>query len=98
AADSSAIEGKSEDAIRAALEHTHVFGRVLPEHKYALLKAVKQQHVTAMTGDGVNDIPALVQADAGLAMGSGSDATKDASDIVLVNSNFMTIVSAIRSG
>ena len=98
AANSSAIEGKSDDAIRASLETTHVYGRVLPEHKYALLKAVRGHHITAMTGDGVNDIPALVAADAGLAMGSGSGAAKDASDIVLVNSNFMTIINAVRSG
>ncbi len=98
AADSSTLASKSGDRIRAALETTSVFGRVLPEHKYALLKAVKGHEITAMTGDGVNDIPALVEADAGLAMGSGADAAKDASDIVLINSNFMTILNAIRAG
>jgi Ca2+-transporting ATPase len=71
---------------------------VLPEHKYALLKATKNYEITAMTGDGVNDIPALVEADAGISMGSGTDAAKDASDIVLLDSNFHTIVSAIRIG
>lgn len=97
-ADSSSIAGKSTNKIREALVNTRVFGRVLPEHKYALLKAVKGVEITAMTGDGVNDIPALVEADAGLAMGSGADAAKDASDIVLINSNFHTIINTVRSG
>jgi P-type Ca2+ transporter type 2C len=98
AADSRVIANKSPSQIRKSLVYTKVFGRVLPEHKYALLKAVKGYEITAMTGDGVNDIPALVEADAGLAMGSGADAAKDASDIVLLNSNFPTIVQAIRTG
>jgi Ca2+-transporting ATPase len=98
AADSSSLASASGDRIRTALETTTVFGRVLPEHKYALLKAVKGHEITAMTGDGVNDIPALVEADAGLAMGSGADAAKDASDVVLINSNFMTIINAVRTG
>jgi Ca2+-transporting ATPase len=74
------------------------FGRVLPVQKFNFLKAVKGQEITAMTGDGVNDIPALVEADAGLAMGSGTDAAKDASDIVLMDDNFRTIIAAIRVG
>lgn len=80
------------------LEKVKVFGRVLPKHKFNFLKSVKKTEVTAMTGDGVNDIPALVEADAGLAMGSGTDAAKDASDIVLLDDNFVTIVEAIRLG
>lgn len=95
--DSSVLSGSPEE-IRESLKTTTVFGRVLPEHKYALLKAVKDHEITAMTGDGVNDIPALVEADAGLAMGSGTDAAKDASDIVLVDSNFQTIMNAVRVG
>lgn len=98
ALDGQSLDGKSDEQIRTMLQDTTVFGRVLPEHKYALLKAVKGNHITAMTGDGVNDIPALVEADAGLAMGSGAEAAKDASDIVLVDSNFMTIINAVRSG
>jgi P-type Ca2+ transporter type 2C len=96
--DSRVLEAGDPEAIRASLSQTRAFGRVLPEHKYALLKATKGHEITAMTGDGVNDIPALVEADAGISMGSGTDAAKDASDIVLLDSNFHTIVRAIRVG
>lgn len=96
--DSSILEGKNPEKIWGSLEDIKVFGRVLPKHKFALLKAVKGHEITAMTGDGVNDVPALVEADAGLAMGSGTDAAKDASDIVLTNSNFHTIVNTVRAG
>jgi Ca2+-transporting ATPase len=96
--DSKVLAGGNIEDIREALATKRVFGRVLPEHKYALLKATKNYEITAMTGDGVNDIPALVEADAGISMGSGTDAAKDASDIVLLDSNFHTIVSAIRIG
>ncbi len=96
--DSTILETGGPEDIRASLQTVRVFGRVLPEHKYALLKATKNYEITAMTGDGVNDIPALVEADAGIAMGSGTDAAKDASDIVLMDNNFQTIVAAIRTG
>lgn len=96
--DSGILANGTLQQIRTALKTKSVFGRVLPEHKYALLKATKGYEITAMTGDGVNDIPALVEADVGLSMGSGTDAAKDASDIVLVNSNFQTIVKAVRVG
>lgn len=97
-ADGQLITNGSPEQIRQLLRDHTVFGRVLPEHKYALLKATKGYEITAMTGDGVNDIPALVEADAGLAMGSGTDAAKDASDIVLLDDNFNTIMSAITVG
>lgn len=97
-AESGILETGGPEDIREALKTTRVFGRVLPQHKYALLKATKDYEITAMTGDGVNDIPALVEADTGLAMGSGTDAAKDASDIVLLDNNFHTIVNAIRIG
>jgi len=80
------------------LDHVRVFGRVLPKHKFNFLRSVKGREVTAMTGDGVNDIPALVEADAGLAMGSGTDAARDASDIVLLDDNFAAIIEAVRLG
>lgn len=84
--------------MQTILERISVFGRVLPKHKFNFLRSVKKQEITAMTGDGVNDIPALIEADAGLAMGSGTDAAKDASDIVLLDDNFATIIDAVRLG
>lgn len=96
--DSTVLQSGNPSDILESLEKTHVFGRVLPEHKYALLKATKNHEITAMTGDGVNDIPALLEADAGIAMGSSSDAAKDASDMILLDNNFHTIVAAIREG
>ncbi len=86
------------EEIRAAIKTRPVFGRVLPEHKYAMIKATKGHEITAMTGDGVNDIPALVEANVGLAMGSGTDAAKDASDVILLDNNFHTIINAIKVG
>lgn len=70
-ADSSLLAQGSPTQVRSALKKFKAFGRVLPEHKYALLKATKNYEITAMTGDGVNDIPALVEADIGFAMGRG---------------------------
>ena len=100
---SSSAEGKlieklSLTQIRHLLGNVKVFGRVLPEHKYKILQAVERSEITAMTGDGVNDVPALVKADVGLAMGNGTDAAKEASDVVLLDNNYATIVEAIREG
>ncbi len=96
--DSSVLAIKDSKKLLEVLKSTAAFGRVLPEHKFNFLRAVKGKEITAMTGDGVNDIPALVEADAGLAMGSGSDAAKDASDIVLLDDNFKTILGAVKQG
>lgn len=93
-----AIEGLSPEAIRAVVADSHAFARVLPEHKYAILDAYHGRLVTAMTGDGVNDVPALVKADVGIAVGRGSDAAKEAADIIILNNNFATIIEAIRQG
>lgn len=98
-ADSKLLEKPPNKKImKTILERIKVFGRVLPKHKFNFLKSVKNTEVTAMTGDGVNDIPALAEADVGLAMGSGTDAAKDASDIVLLDDNFQTIITAVRLG
>lgn len=77
----------------------NVFARMLPDQKRILLDTLRAHgEVVAMTGDGVNDTPALVAADIGIALGSGTDVARDASDMVLVNNDFSVIVSAIREG
>ncbi len=85
-------------AVRDLLSRVSVFARVLPEHKHKILESLKGREITVMTGDGVNDVPAIVRADVGLAMGNGTDAAKEASDVILLDSNFATIVEAIREG
>ena len=69
------------------VEEYTVFGRVLPKQKKKLLIALQRKHVVAMVGDGVNDIPALKQADVSIAMLAGSSAAKDISDIVLLEND-----------
>lgn len=95
---SSTVLDKSRGRIRHALLTKRVFGRVLPVHKYRFMQALKGHEIVAMTGDGVNDVPAIVEADVGLAMGSGTDAAKEASDLVLLDDNFSTIIKGLRLG
>ncbi|MGE1104391.1 HAD-IC family P-type ATPase, partial [Peribacillus simplex] len=74
------LDALTEDELRENLEKISVYARVSPENKIRIVRAWQNEHqVTAMTGDGVNDAPALKQANIGIAMGSGTDVAKDAS-------------------
>ena len=93
------LEGLSEQQVIDAAEKYSVFGRVSPEQKFILVKALKSKgHKVAMTGDGVNDILALKEADCSIAMASGSEATRNVSHLVLLDSNFNSMPSVVAEG
>ncbi len=94
-----ARELKSDEDIAAAVEKYTVFGRVTPDQKRRFVRALKAQgHTVAMTGDGVNDVLALKEADCSVAMASGSDAASQVSHIVLLENNFASMPSVVAEG
>ncbi len=94
------LEGMDAQQMRDALLDYNVFARTSPEHKLRLVEALQAGgEVVAMTGDGVNDAPALKRADVGVAMGKkGTEVSKEAAEIVLTDDNFASIVDAVREG
>ncbi len=93
--DCSRLGNISDDDLVRIVGETTVFARVTPEDKYRILEAIKKQEICAMTGDGVNDVPALASAHVGIAMGDSPSIVQDAGDIVLLDNNFKNIAEAI---
>ena len=94
------LEAMSDEELREQVKTVRIFSRVIPAHKMRIVKALKENgEVVAMTGDGVNDAPALKNADIGIAMGKrGSEVSREAADMILMDDNFSTIVDTIKDG
>lgn len=93
------LNSMSDDEVKSKLRDIRVIARALPTDKSRMVRLCQEENlVTGMTGDGVNDAPALKRADVGFAMGSGTDVAKEAGDIVILNDNFQSIRDAILYG
>jgi Ca2+-transporting ATPase len=93
------MDGINDSELIKMVKKINVYARVSPHHKLRIVKALQSAgEVVAMTGDGINDSPALKVADIGVSFGNGTDIAKETSDIVLLDNNYKTIVSAVKQG
>jgi len=93
------LDGLSDQELLKRIETINVFARIDPFHKLRIVERWQEkERVVAMTGDGINDAPAIRRADVGLSLGSGTDLAKETSDLVLLDDNFLTIINSIEEG
>ena len=93
------LESMNDEELRKTVKEANIFFRVLPYHKLKILRALKSNnHTVAMMGDGVNDAPALKEADIGISVNSGTDVAKESADMILLNNSFASIESATAEG
>jgi Ca2+-transporting ATPase len=97
--DSNSLEQLAPEVLASLVRRVHVFSRVNPAHKLRIVQALQRTGaIVAMTGDGINDGPALKTAEVGIAMGSGSEAAREVADVILVNDDIKSMVEALAVG